>query len=404
MIRQFTYVAVDSSGARKTGVVSAASENQARDQLAQRGLLVELVQEGKSESERSTFATQVAGPLIGKVSYEHQLTFFRQLASMHKAGVPLVQSLDTLARSTRSGKLRQVIEDMRAHVLEGKNISEAMEKYPEVFSALQVNLIRAGEQGGVLERSLAQLTDYLEREIRLRNEINSKTFYPKLLIVVSLLIIVGANFAIGYFASGSGGPAMFLESPLLNPHVLVWLVPLAVISFLFFRYGPQNPKIRRNLHQFYLAIPYFGSTIRMLAMAKFGRAFAALYSGGVPIARSVQLAADASGNEYLREQIYPAAEKIQEGRPIAESFAQTGAFTEIAIDMAATGEHTGNLDSMFDHMAQQYEDEADVRLDKSCKTLGVLILILALMIVGYSVIKFWMGYFGASGLQQAAGQ
>ena len=246
MIRQFTYVAIDKAGARKTGIVNAASENQARDELARLGLLVEVVREGKADEERSTFATQIAGPLIGKVSYEHQLTFFRQLASMHKAGVPLVQSLDTLAKSTRSGKLKQVIEDMRSHVLEGKNISEAMEKYPEVFSPLQVNLIRAGEQGGVLERSLVQLTDYLQREIRLRNEIKTKTFYPKVLIAVSVLIIVGANFVIGYFASTSGGPAMFLESPLLNPRVLAWLIPLVIILFLFFRYGPQNPKIEKT--------------------------------------------------------------------------------------------------------------------------------------------------------------
>lgn len=393
--RTFTYIAVDTQGARQTGVVQGLSEGHAREQLAKRGLLVEFVREGTSESpERSTFVKHVAAPLVGRVGYEAQLSFFRQLASMHKAGVPLVQALDTLSQSSKHVKLRKVIADLRDTVLEGKMISEGMEKYPEVFSSLQVNLVRAGEQGGVLDHSLVHLNAYLQREVRLRNEIKSKTFYPKLLIAVAVLIIVGANMLITYFSSHTGGPQFLLESPLTNPKVLAWLIPTIVVLWLFFRYGPVNDRVRRNLHAFYIYIPYFGQTLHMLAMAKFGRAFSALYSGGVQIGKSIQLAADACGNDYLREKIYPSAQWIQEGRGIAESFDKTGAFTLVALDMASTGEHTGNLDAMFGHMAEQYEEEADVRLEKSTKVLSVVVLIIALVLVAYTVIRWYMNYFG----------
>lgn len=387
-MKHFGYVVIDSSGARKTGTIEALSERQARDNLAKEGYLVEVV----NESREASFTKSLADPLIGGVSLENQLTFFRQLHAMIRAAVPLVQALDTLAESARSTKLRKVIEDIKSNVLTGRSMSESMEKYPEVFTPLYISMVRAGEEGGVLERSLAHLCDYMNREIKLRNEIKAKTFYPKLLVVIAILIIIVANTLIGYFSSSAGGPAMLLKSPLLNPRVLAWLLPVSIGLWLFFRYAPQSPGVRKSLHQMYLNIPYFGTTIHMLAMAKFGRAFSALVSAGVPINRAVVLSSEASGNDYLSDKISSSAKKIQEGRSIAQSFRETGAFTPVALDMAATGETSGNLDAMFAHMAEQYEDEADVRLDKSCKTLGVLVLLAAVAIVAYTIVTFWLSY------------
>lgn len=392
--KSFTYIAMDRRGERQTGSLSATTEAQARDQLTRQGLLVEHVSEAAPPAARSTFQKNVAGPLVGKVPYDDLSAFFRQLAAMHRAGVPLVQSLDTLAKSTRHNKLRTVVEAMRAKVAEGGRISETMDEYPEVFSALQVALIKAGEQGGVLDKSLDQVNEYLQREIKLRNQIKAFTFYPKLLLAVTAIIVIAANLIIAAIASKTGGPRMFLEMPFLQPGVLMWLVPALVCIYLFFRLGVHSPKLLPGIHRFFLGIPYFGHTLHMLAMAKFGRAFAALYAGGVPMGRSIRLAADSSGNEHIRQSIYPAAGKIEEGAGVAKTLAETGAFTDVALEMTATGEQTGNLDGMLDHMATYYEGEAEVRVEKSAKTTAMIVLIFALLLVAYGIINFWTGYFG----------
>ena len=391
--KTYTYVATDPNGTRLTGLMEAQSIGQARDRLSKLGYKVDSVQEGAAaKRERSAFVKQVGAPLVGKVSYEAQLTFFRQLASMHKSGVSLIQSLDTLAKQTRHAKLRYVVNDIRRHVLEGRLMSEAMDKYPEVFSPLQVNLVRAGEQGGVLDRSLHQISDYLAHEVELRNLIKSATFYPKVLIVMSILIVPSANSAVNYFASASGGPRLPLINPLTNPAVLIWVIPLLVLAFLFLRIALQQPKVKFAWDLMLISLPYLGHTLRILCMAKFGRAFAALYASGVPIARAIQLSADACGNEYIRWRIHPAAMRIQEGEGIADSFRKTRAFTQMALDMCYTGEQTDNLDGMFYNVADQYEDEAKVRVRKTSHIFAVLVLITVAMFIGYIVISFYLNY------------
>ncbi|MGI8924388.1 MAG: type II secretion system F family protein [Fimbriimonadales bacterium] len=400
--KSFTYIAMDRRGERQTGSLSATTEAQARDQLTRQGLLVEHVSEAAPPATRSIFQKNVAGPLVGKVPYDHLSGFFRQLAAMHRAGVPLVQALDTLAKGTRHNKLRAVVEAMRARVVSGGKISEVMDEYPEVFSALQVALVKAGEHGGVLDKSLDQVNEYLQREIKLRNQIKSYTFYPKLLLAVAAITVIVANIIIAVIASQTGGPRMFLEMPFLQPGVLMWLVPALVGAFLFFRLGVHNPKLLPAIHKFFLGIPYFGHTLHMLAMAKFGRAFAALYAGGVPMGNSIRLAADSSGNEHIRQSIYPAAGKIEEGAGVAKSMAETGAFTDVALEMAATGEQTGNLDGMLDHMAAYYEGESEVRVEKSAKTTATVVLIIVLLLVAYGIMMFWINYFG--GIVEMAGE
>ncbi|HWP32083.1 MAG TPA: type II secretion system F family protein [Fimbriimonadales bacterium] len=390
--KTFTYVALDKSGSRTTGVLEAPSESAARMQLQNMGLLVETLQEGKIESDkRGALSKHVVGPIIGKVSLEVLERFYSQLWSMYRAGVPLVQALDTLAASQTSGKMRHVVKDLRDFVLEGKKLSQGMEKYFEVFGPLQISLVKVGEKAGALENSFAQIRDYLRREIELRNAIKRYTFYPKIVVAFAILMPIFVNIIVSSIASARGGLAIPIFS-LAGQWWFWYLVFIAGGIYIFFRWGIQYAPIKYFYDNILLALPYIGSTVHMLTMAKFSRAFSALYGGGVPIADAVVLSADACGNEVIRRKILPAARWLQEGKGIGASFEKTGAFTSIALQMTYTGERSGNIEAMMDSMAEQYEDEAAVRLQKSTQVITLAVYLLVAALVAYILIQFWTGY------------
>ncbi len=393
-MKTFTYSAIDMAGTRTTGIVEAVSEGQARDKLAGVGLRVESLQEsGVEAKEKTVFESKVIDPILGRIPLEILQRFFAQLYSLYRSGVPIVQSLDTLGSQERHSKMSSIIREMKEYVLQGKRISEVMEKYTEVFSGLQTNLVRVGEEGGVLERSLLQISEYLRNEIELRNKIKRGTFYAKLVIFCVIAIPILTNLVVASVARSTGAPIIGIQSVFSSPMFLFLSAGILVGLFFFLRVGLENPNWKRNWDSFLLKIPYLGTTIHMLSMAKFSRAFAALYGGGIPIGNTVALSADACGNEFLRTQIRPAQQMIESGGSIAESLARTKVFSRMALDMAYTGEHTGNLDSMFINVAEQYEDEADVRFDKVTKVLPVVLLLILGIVVLFMLISFYQGYF-----------
>lgn len=346
---------------------------------------------------RNFVETNIVGPLVGVVPLKDLLFFFRQLATMLSAGVNIVQSMDTLSKQTGDAKLRTIIREAREHVMEGRPMSAGLQRYPEVFTPLMMSLIRVGEKSGFLDKALSQSADYIEREIELRNLIRRVTIYPKLVIGASILIIIGANAVLAMLNTQSR-----LSSPLTSPATWLLLGPLIVGAFLFFRVGVKVPSVKQLYDNLILRIPGIGKTIHMLAMAKFGRSFAALYSGGVGVPEAVRLSADACGSEELRKRIYDAAGGLEEGAGITETFARTGAFSPILLDMVRTGETTGNLDVMLTKVGDYYEDEAKTRSVQSATILGVVCLLAVAIYVGYIVVTFYIGHF--SGLAGAASE
>lgn len=342
---------------------------------------------------RSYVATSVVGPLVGTVGLSHLMFFFRQFAAMVEAGIPMVNTLDTVGKQTRDPRLKHVINEMKGHVLEGRGISAGMQRYPEIFSPLHVSLIRVGEEGGFLAQASRQIADYIEQDIRIRNTYKRALFMPKMTVIGSIAIILAANLIISFFTGGKG---QGIDSPLTTAAVWIILGPILIGLFLFYKIGLANPRVKYNWDGFLLKVPYLGNTLQQFAMAKFGRAFGALYSGGVSIPKAIQLSADACGNEYLRAQIHPASRRLEGGDRITETMQQTGAFTPIVIDMMHTGETTGNLDTMLSKVSDYYEDEAEVRAQQLGKVVGVAALVLVGIYVGYVVISFYMKVIGGA--------
>jgi type IV pilus assembly protein PilC/MSHA biogenesis protein MshG len=341
---------------------------------------------------RSYFATHIWGPLVGEVPLTSLALFFRQFASMVGAGVPLVTALETLGRQEHSPKLSRIIGEMRAATVRGASLSGTMQRYPEVFSPLQVSLTRASEEGGFLEKAAKLNAEYLETDIEIRNVYRRETLYPKFVIGFSIAIICFANSIIHLFGSARG-----IYSPLTDPAVDFFVVPLAIAILLFVKIGLPNPRIRYNWDNLKLRIPYLGPTLHQFAMAKFGRALGALHKGGIPPGRALILAADACGNEYLRSQIYPAAQRLEQGQSFAETLGQTSAFTPLVMDMVSTGEMAGSLDEMLDKICEYYEAEAKVRAQQAGRVIGVFALVCVGIYVGFVVISFFVGMMSTIG-------
>jgi type II secretory pathway component PulF len=176
------------------------------------------------------------------------------------------------------------------------------------------------------------------------------------------------------------------------PFGSIWLLVAVIVGFILLRFVDASPRLRPTWQKFLLSIPYFGSTIHMLAMAKFSRTFAALIGAGVSPQETIKLSAAACGNEYLSRQIMPAANSVSDGRSIALALANTGVFSDTVLEMLATGEQTGDMEGMLDHAADYYEAEGEARVQNSTKVAMVLVVLMIVLMVGYVIVSFWMNY------------
>lgn len=336
---------------------------------------------------RSYLKTSVIGPVVGRVPLSILGFYFTQLATMLSAGVPMVQVCETLHNQQRDPRMRAITGEVAIHVKEGRPISAGLQRYPESISPVMLAMVRVGEEGGFLEQASRLVAQYIEREIALRNLYRRLTIYPKITFVSSFVIIGAANAIIA-----SLGKTSMLSNPVSN---ITWgiLAAIAIGVWLFLRVGLANQRIRYTFDSVVLRVPVIGKTMHMLSMAKFGRAFGALYQAGVPITKATGLAADSCGNEYLRSKLYRNFEGMNEGKGIYETFKESGAFSQIVLDMVHTGETTGNMSEMVNKVSEYYEDDAATRQTALATLTGVLILLLVGAYIGYIVVNFYTTYF-----------
>lgn len=413
----FAYRGTDPIGRETKGTVSGANLEAVLQDLTRRGYTIEaLAPEGQEipvyapdyrpnpeqgtyehpvhqasphlDMRRPAVVTEVLGPIFGKVPLATMSQFYRQFATMLNAGVGPHDALENFARHARDIRLKKVLVELQEQVLHGRPISYGMQRYPEVFGVLEISMVRAGEAGGFVDSSLSNIADYLDREIALRNLKRRVTFYPKLTLVMSVLIFGGANMIIGSLAPGS---PIRLNNPLSDPKTWVWLGPLVIGIFLFLRVGLHNPRVKYFWDGVVRLVPFIGKTNVMFSMARFGRSFGALYRSGVPVSQAVQLAADACGNEYIRSRMSNAAEKLSSGAPITQTMAETGVVTPTVLEMLSTGERTGMIDPMLNKMADYYEGEGEVRATQMGYVLGVVMLLIVGIYVGYLLLTGYSG-------------
>lgn len=343
----------------------------------------------------SAFAGSFAAVIpLGTLSH-----FFFQFANLLDAGLNPVETFDLLQERTKHRVLREVVLNLRRRAERAESLADGFAEFPGAFSPFMRAMVLAGERGGYLPRALEEVGRYIDDEIKLRNQIRIATFYPKILFFFAMCIVLFFN---DIARSMTGNPVF--RSPLLE--VGFWIVagPILLFLFLFFRYGLRMQPVKAAWDHFVMALPFFGSLARGFAMAKFGRAFGALYRSGIIAADAIRYAAASSGNAVIEKAVSRAEAPMRSGQGIAASLGVTGVLPGQVMQMIATGERTGRLDEMLHRMADYYEKESAVRAQQAGIFAGVLTLVVVVLLIA-SMILGAVGQIGsvyrgaASGLE-----
>jgi type IV pilus assembly protein PilC len=391
----FRYVAQTPEGREVRGTVQANSRLEASDAVRKQGYwLLELYAEPEPTTPIRAAQQSVWQPLFGGVPLKTLAVFFRQFATMLAAGVPIYQALETLGNQ-RGGnaRLRRTLHDIRNSILAGERLADAFDKHPAVFSPIIRAMIRVGETSGALETILRKLSDYLENELELRRLISRVTFYPKLVLFFAIVIPQLIPALITLVGAQGGAPVGQVLTGIALTFAKILLAIFGI--WAVFRLAMQSQGFRWSWGLFTVSLPWIGFTVRQLALARFARALSALYGAGLPLSQAIRYAAQATGNEYLRSQIEPAGSKLEAGQSITQTFASTGVFPPMVMDMVATGENTGELGFMMDKVAEYYEEEGKLRSHQAGYVFGVVVYLGVAIYVAIILISFYSGYFGA---------
>ncbi len=329
--------------------------------------------------------------------------FARQFATMINAGLSLTKCLSILAEQTESSGLKEVIQQVANDVESGQSLSDSLSKHPKVFPPIFVNMVRAGETGGVLDEVLVRVADHFEAELALKGKIKSAMTYPVamgalvLMILAAMMIFVVPVFE-EMFAS-MGGELPFITQLLVDISSFVsgvggLLVLVGAVGIVFgFRFWTSTSSGRLIWDATKLRMPIFGGMIRKIALAKFTRTFGTLVSAGVPILGALDIVADTSGNEVVAQAVKKTRSAIKEGETIAKPLSESRVFPSMLVQMIAVGEETGALDAMLNKIADFYDEEVANAVDGLTSLIEPLMMATLGLIVGAMVIALYMPMF-----------
>jgi type IV pilus assembly protein PilC len=329
--------------------------------------------------------------------------FTRQLATMMKAGVPLLQSFDIVAHGHSNPAVTRLLLDIRADVETGTSLSLAFKRYPQYFDKLFCNLVSAGEQAGILEELLARLATYKEKTLALKGKIKSALFYPAAVLAVA--VIVTAVIMIWVVPSFKSVFESFGAELPLPTLFVIWLSDqfvsywpmvfgsMMVGGFLFIRSWRRSPSMQAATDQLLLKLPVFGPVIRKAVVARWTRTLATMFAAGVPLVESLDSVGGASGSAVYHEATLRIASLVASGTSLAMAVQQAQVFPPMALQMAAIGEESGSLDEMLRKVAEFYEEEVDTAVASLSSLMEPLIMVILGCLIGGLVIAMYLPIF-----------
>jgi len=328
--------------------------------------------------------------------------FTRQLGTMIDAGLPIVQCLDILAEQADNKNFRKIVRQLKEDVESGSTFTESLRKHPKVFDDLFINMIAAGEVGGILDTILSRLSEYLEKSMKLKAKIKGAMIYPATIITVAvgvtgvLLIWVIPVFSELFSSFGQDLPAPTQFVINLSNFTIAYfpyIVAVFVVIVVGIRqiYKTENGRLR--IDQMTLQFPIFGDLLRKSAIARFTRTLSTLVSSGVPILDALLITAKTSGNKIVERAILATRASISEGNSIAEPLTQSKVFPPMVCQMISVGESTGALDSMLQKIAEFYEDEVDNMVANLTTLMEPMVILFLGVIIGGLVISMYLPIF-----------
>ena len=345
---------------------------------------------------------------IGTGVKERDLVVFtRQLATMIDAGLPLVQCLDILAAQSENPHFASVLASVKSSVEAGSTFSDALRKHPRVFDELYVNLIHAGEVGGILDTILNRLGTYIEKAQKLKRQVKSALIYPTVVMVVAIaVVIVMLSWVIPVFENmykefkGAQLPAPTQVVIRLSNSFTgnwYWFAGAVIAFFVAIALLIRNPRGRVMFDRLLLRVPVIGPVLRKIVVARFTRTLGTLLTSGVPILDSLEICAKTSGNKVVEQSIMYTRARISEGKDMASPLAETAVFPPMVVQMIGVGEQTGAMDQMLQKIADFYEDEVDVAVAAMTKLIEPIMMVFLGVVIGGLIVAMYLPIFELAG-------
>ncbi len=414
---QFQFTAADAKGEQMSGTIESTSEAEAIQQLRSQGYYpLQVVEAGKGKLAAKKGAKKGKAPagkkkekssVGGRIKPKVLMIFTRQLATLIDSGLPLLRGLTVLAKQEPNPVLRGTIGALADSVQSGSTFSESLAQHPKIFNKLYVNMVKAGELGGVLEVVLVRLAEYQEKAHKLKNKIVSAMVYPVIVmfiavaILVFLMLFIVPKFEAMFAELGNaelpaisrivfGTSKFFLNASIKPIPNVVWVFALfGLIAFLGNMWG-KTKKGRRTIDTLKLRAPIFGDIQRKSAIARFSRTLGTLVTSGVPILQALNITRDTAGNVVVSDAIEKVHEAVKEGESIVTPLQSSNVFPSMVISMVDVGEETGQLPEMLLKVADVYDDEVDNAVTALTSILEPIMIVILALVVGAVVFALFL--------------
>jgi type IV pilus assembly protein PilC len=389
----FVWKGKSRTGAVQEGVLLADNRTAAEAVLRRQNIQITSIREKGKE-------IAILPRLPQGVSSKRVALFTRQFSVMLDAGLPLVQCLEILGEQEEHRTFREIIQKVRSDVEQGASLADAMKKHPKAFDALYVNMIAAGEAGGILDIILQRLSTYIEKAVKLKSQVKSALIYPAAVIFIAIGVVwiilwkVIPVFAQLFAGLGSELPLptriVIALSDFLARYTLFVIPLLIAAGIAFWRAYKSQPKFTRLVDAATLKIPVIGMLLRKIAIARFCRTLSTLTSSGVPILDGLEITAKTAGNTIVEDAIMAVRKAVEEGKTLADPLGQTKVFPAMVVQMIGVGEQTGALDQMLSKIADFYEDEVDTAVAGMMKLIEPLLITVLGGIIGFIVAAMYL--------------
>ena len=386
----FAWEGKDRNGKNVRGEMRAAGDALVNASLRKQGILV-------TKIKKQTFKS-------GKKIKDKDVTLFtRQLATMMKAGVPLLQAFDIVGRGHANASVSKLLNDVRSDIETGSSLNQAFRKYPLYFDPLFCNLVAAGEQAGILDSLLDRLATYKEKILAIKSKIKAALFYPAAVIgvgfivtaVIMIFVIPAFKSVFSSFGADLPGPTLVVMA-ISDFFVQWWYLIFGILFgglYFFFQAWRRSPKIQAFMDRALLQAPIFGELVRKSSIARWTRTLATMFAAGVPLVEALDSVGGASGNWVYAEATKKVQSDVSTGVSLTNAMQNTNVFPNMVIQMVSIGEESGSLDSMLSKVADFFEAEVDDAVDALSSLLEPIIIVILGVLVGGMVVAMYLPIF-----------
>ena len=398
----YKYNAIDRNGAQTSGKIDAASEEQARQKLMARGLMVTTLtgDGGAAKPLVGGAPAKKAGFSFGaKVTQDDVTVMTRQLATLIVAGLPLLRALELIHKQERNPAFKAILANIAESVSQGNNLSEALQAHPKVFDRLFVNMIRAGEAGGVLDKVLDRLAKFREKASRIQKKVKSAMVYPAVVVTVAVVIVfilmvkVVPSFQNLLSGQKTQMPALtaFVVG-ISDALVTYWYVtPVLLIGLVVgFKAWLASAKGKELFDRIVFKLPKVGGFVQIVSVSRFARTFGTLMASGVPILQAINITRDTLDNVVIAKSLERVHDRVRDGEPLSVPLEQTGVFPQMVTSMIQVGEETGQLPEMLNRVADIYDEEVDNAVSALTSIIEPVLIVFLAVVVGTIVLAMFL--------------